>query len=99
MKRVKWQEIDIEGVEFQMFRASVPGGWLVAIKYYADKHSTSFEDYPNTDIGYAWGAGYGYGGLTFVPDPNHERECPSPGQAEQLPSSPTQPRASREPRW
>ncbi|HYY95648.1 MAG TPA: hypothetical protein VE713_14190 [Pyrinomonadaceae bacterium] len=52
------------GMEFEIYRAKVPGGWLVAMKY------THSEVQGNAVNDWAWG--YGYGGLTFIPDPNHE---------------------------
>lgn len=49
---------------FHMDRAKIPGGWLVVVfksSHYRKEKWLS---------GYGWG--YGLGGLTFVPDPEHE---------------------------
>ena len=41
---------------FHLYRAIIPGGWLVLMQHFN---------------AYSYGAGWGYGGATFVPDPNH----------------------------
>ncbi|HBB96663.1 MAG TPA: hypothetical protein DC054_14860 [Blastocatellia bacterium] len=45
---------------FHLYRAKIPGGWLVLMR-----NHKYHEEYSET-----WA--YGYGGATFVPDPNHE---------------------------
>ena len=44
---------------FHLYRAKIPGGWLVLMR--------QFDTYMSGAGSYAWG----YGGATFVPDPNH----------------------------
>lgn len=45
---------------FNVYRTKVPGGWLLLMyKYgFSDSHEKSY--------------GWGYGGATFLPDPNHQ---------------------------
>ena len=51
MAEIKWEEIGREGlVPRWVYRAKVPGGWLVAVELSKG------------------------GGITFVPDPDHDWE-------------------------
>lgn len=71
--KIYWQEIehnwptnDGKTPSFRVGRAKVPGGWLVIFfelrteEYWANMRENFSE---------VWAAGFG--GLTFVPDPNH----------------------------
>lgn len=49
---------------FHLYRAKIPGGWLVLMK---KSHYDWSEISTDTTYSYGWG----YGGATFVPDPNH----------------------------
>jgi hypothetical protein len=44
--------------EFNLCRAKIPGGWMVVM----------FRSY---DTGTERAASWGYGGMTFIPDPGH----------------------------
>lgn len=44
--------------EFAVYRAKIPGGWLVLMRQF--------------DFDKINGWGWGYGGAAFVPDPNHQ---------------------------
>jgi hypothetical protein len=48
-------EFDDDDPVFHLYRAKIPGGWLVLMQ----KHNVRYR-------------GWGYGGITFVPDPDHE---------------------------
>ncbi|MGV6826597.1 MAG: hypothetical protein ACWA5Q_06450 [bacterium] len=48
---LKWKDIECDGGPKSMYRAKIPGGWLLSVRGYDDKEG---------------------GGLTFIPDPNHE---------------------------
>ena len=52
---------------FHLYRSKIPGGWLVLMR----KHDfgSDLVDYGEGDAVY--GYGWGYGGVAFVPDPNH----------------------------
>ena len=68
MPRINWQALDHDanraGEEaFAMGRTKVPGGWLVMM-YMVEVETL--------DVGLRGAWGYGLGGLTFVPDPQHE---------------------------
>jgi len=74
MDMLKWQRLrgayrtkdgwtsekEIERSTPVLHRAKVPGGWMVMMQQYDAQATTSHA------------FGYGFGGLTFVPDPNHE---------------------------
>ncbi|MEN6356064.1 MAG: hypothetical protein ABFD83_03155 [Armatimonadota bacterium] len=60
MAALNWEDLESNGVAFcadTVARAKVPGGWLVAF------HTSGTGIIDDS---------YGYGGLTFYPDPNHE---------------------------
>jgi hypothetical protein len=44
---------------FHLYRTKIPGGWLVLMR--------NFDLGGYSDGGYGWG----YGGATFIPDPDH----------------------------
>ncbi len=48
--------------EFVIYRARIPGGWLVVMRQF---------DFDCGGPRDAAGWGWGYGGMTFVPDPQH----------------------------
>jgi len=48
---------------FNIYRTKIPGGWLVLMR----QHDFQFESVSDT-----YGYGWGYGGMTFVPDPDHK---------------------------
>lgn len=48
---------------FNIYRTKIPGGWLVLMRQY---------DYEEDKVSDTWAYGWGYGGMTFVPDPNHQ---------------------------
>lgn len=57
----EWKGLDKRGV-MVIRRTKVPGGWLVR----GDEAYDEVNPHENS-----YGLGYGLGGLTFVPDPNH----------------------------
>ena len=48
---------------FELYRAKIPGGWLLLMQQH------DYEDNGEID---GWAYGWGYGGMTFVPDPSHK---------------------------
>ena len=53
------------GPAFNVYRAKIPGGWLVLMQQQAAWHFTPPGHRP-------YGIGWGYGGTTFIPDPKHK---------------------------
>lgn len=49
---------------FLLYRAKIPGGWLVLMMQQDTEHFTPPGHKP-------YGIGWGYGGATFIPDPCH----------------------------
>lgn len=53
---------------FHLYRAKIPGGWLVLMS----RHHFSYDTVNiGSDEDHVYGYGWGYGGATFVPDPDH----------------------------
>ena len=65
-----WTIGDDKKPVFNIFRAKIPGGWLVCMEQYNYDWQNSGSS-PNYG-GWGYGYGWGYGGMTFIPDPNHE---------------------------
>lgn len=57
-----WTYGDKKTPLFEIYRAKIPGGWLIVMAQH------DWDRIGMADAGYGWG----YGGATFVPDPNHE---------------------------
>ncbi|OGP49154.1 MAG: hypothetical protein A2Y79_11160 [Deltaproteobacteria bacterium RBG_13_43_22] len=47
---------------FNVYRSKIPGGWLVFM------YNLEYEKDTTLQLAYGWG----YGGVTFVPDPEHK---------------------------
>ena len=68
MDRLDWERLDERGsAPFNLnpvaARAKVPGGWLVRMHGIKEEVDSSH----GAPLVYNWG----YGGLTFIPDPGH----------------------------
>lgn len=63
-----WIPIKTEGASTKVYRAQVPGGWLVLVRENLTKGRSSSD-------GYGYGVGIG-SGVTFVPDPEHTWKTP-----------------------
>ena len=65
-----WSIIDTAGApaRVNVYRAKVPGGWLVLVNHEDQKERRSSQ-------GYSYGMGIGTG-VTFVPDPEHTWRTP-----------------------
>lgn len=63
---------------FTVRRAKVPGGWLVSFERF--RHEKGLDEVVTAyaeKVGF-YGWGFGYGGLTFLPDPEHQWDGGSP---------------------
>lgn len=70
-RQFMWIPIKTEGAPeplLKVYRAQVPGGWLVLVHDKAEKGRDSGN-------GYGYGVGVG-SGVTFVPDPEHTWRTP-----------------------
>jgi len=56
-------QFDDRSEMFHIYRARIPGGWLVLMR------NLDYAVHEATYGAYAWG--WGYGGAAFVPDPTH----------------------------
>jgi len=65
--KIIWEKLDSEvggkQTNSKVWRAKVPGGWLVRMHSIKEEADSSH----GTPLVYSWG----YGGLTFIPDPDH----------------------------
>jgi len=67
MPKIVWEKLDSEingkQTNSKVWRTKVPGGWLVRMHGIKEEVDSSH----GAPLVYNWG----YGGLTFIPDPNY----------------------------